>query len=44
MFIFEKEHVSGGGAEREGDRGSVVGSVPTAESPMKGSNSRTVRS
>ena len=37
-------HVSGGGAEREGDRRTEVGSVLTAESPMQGLNSGTVRS
>ena len=30
--------MSGGRAEREGDRGSEVGSVLTAESPMQGLN------
>ena len=48
MFIFERESVSmrgqGGGAEREGDRGSEVGFVLTAESPTWGSNTQTVRS
>ena len=39
----ETEHKQGG-AEREGDRGSEAGSVPTAEGPMLGSNSRTLRS
>ena len=40
MFIFERESereyvcMSGGGAEREGDRESEAGSVLTAESPM----------
>ena len=32
------------GREREGARGSKVGSAMTAESPMQGSNSPTVRS
>ena len=36
--------MSGGGAKREVDRGSEAGSVPTAESPMWGLNSQTVRS
>ena len=37
--------MGGGGAEREGDRGSEAGSVLTAESQlMWGSNSGTVRS
>ena len=34
----ERERTSGGGAEREEDRGPYVGSVLTAESPMRGSN------
>ena len=42
LFIFEREW--GRDREREGDRGSEVGSVLTVESPMQGSNSRTVRS
>ena len=46
MFIFEREResVSEGGAESEGDRGSEAGSVLTADNPMHGSNSKTVRS
>ena len=41
----ERVHVQVGRvAEREGDRGSEVGSVLTAESLMRGSNSGTVRS
>ena len=36
--------MSGGGAEREGDRGSEAGSALTAESLMWGLNSRTARS
>ena len=43
MFIFESESVSGGGAEKEGDRGSKVGSMLTAE-PYAGPNSQTTRS
>ena len=48
MFIFERRrksmHVNRGEAEREGDRGSEAGSVLTADNPMHGSNSKTVRS
>ena len=47
MFIErerESERASGGGAERERDRESEVGSVLTAERPMWGLNSRTMRS
>ena len=40
----ERERVSKGGVEREGDRESEAGSVLIAETPMPGSNSRTVRS
>ena len=36
--------MSGGGAEREEDRGSKAGSALTAQSPMKGSNPRTANS
>ena len=52
MFIFERErereiaasiHVWGRAGVR-GDRRSQAGSLLTAESPMWGSNSRTVRS
>ena len=32
------------GAERNGDRGLKAGSMLTAESPMQGLNSQTVRS
>ena len=35
--------MSRGGAEREGDRESQAGRALTAVSPMRGSNSRTVR-
>ena len=46
VFIFEgkRESMSGEGPEIEQDRGSKVGSVLTAESPTRGSNSRTMRS
>ena len=44
LFIFERQRVSRGGAEREGDRGSEAGSALTATSPMRGSNSPTERS
>ena len=45
MFIlFLRESMSGGGAEREGDRGSEAGSELTAGSPTQGSSSRIVRS
>ena len=37
----ERECVSGARVEREADRGSRVGSVPTAASPMWGLNSQT---
>ena len=39
----KRERMSREGAEREGDRGSEAGSLLTAESPMWGSNPRTVR-
>ena len=42
--IQNKLHESGGGADREADRGSEVGSALTVESPMQVSNSLTVRS
>ena len=38
------ERAQAGKGQREGDRGSEAGSVLTAESPMWGLNSRTVRS
>ena len=44
LFIFERVSKSQEGAEREGDRGSEVDSVLSAESPMRGSNSHTLRS
>ena len=40
----ERERESREGAEREGDSKSEVSFVLTAEIPMLGSNSRTVRS
>ena len=42
MFIFDR--VSRGGAEKGGYRGSKAGSVLTADSPMWGLKSQTVRS
>ena len=49
FILREREHVSkhaqvGWGAKREGDRESQVGSSPSTQSPMWGSNSRTMRS
>ena len=50
MFIFERERererdtASRGGAEREGDRGSKVGSTLTAKNWVQGSNPQTARS
>ena len=43
MFIYfwERQSVSGGGAESEGDAESETGSKPAAESLMWGSNSPT---
>ena len=38
LFIFERQSVSRGGAEREKDRGSEAGSALTADSPTWGSN------
>ena len=43
-FIFERELMSRGGAERRGDRGSEAGSALSAQIPMRGSSPRTVRS
>ena len=46
-FIYlerETERVSGGGTETEGDREPQAGSAPSAQSPMRGSNSQTVGS
>lgn len=43
MFINFWEKVSTAGTEREGDRGSKAGSVLLADSPMWGSDSRTMR-
>ena len=50
MFIYfserererKRQSVSGGGAERQGDRGSEMSSSLTVASQMQGSNSRTV--
>ena len=39
LFIFERERAEEG--QREGDRGSEVGSVLTSENPMWGSNLQT---
>ena len=47
LFSFERERAhthEQGGAERKGDRGSKAGPPLTAVSPMRGSNSQTVRS
>ena len=44
IFIFEGDSVSGGGAEREGDRGSKLGSALTANSPMWGLSLQMARS
>ena len=50
MFIYfwdrERQSMNGGGAEREGDTESETGSgsEPSAQSPTRGSNSRTARS
>ena len=40
LFLREREREQG--AEEGGDRGSEAGSLLTAESPMQGSNSRTM--
>ena len=46
LFLRERQSVSGGGAEREGDTESEAGSrlELSAQSPTRGSNSRTARS
>ena len=47
MFIFERESMREGGAEREGhtDLKQAPGSeLSSAQSPMRGLNSQTVRS
>ena len=45
MFTLrEREHARVGEGQRDGDRGSKVGSALTAESSMQGSNSQTARS
>ena len=38
MFIYFLGREQGRGREREGNRGSEVGSMLTAESPIQGSN------
>ena len=43
-YLFMFGRVQAGEGQREGDRGSEVGSVPTAVDPMWDSNPRTVRS
>ena len=40
----ERAHMSRGGTEKEGNRGSEAGSMLTAESPSQGSNSQIARS
>ena len=48
MFIYvfqrERERENKLGAEREGDRESQAGSMPSVQSPMQGSNPQTMRS
>ena len=44
MHERERERMSRGGAEREGDRGSEAGSALSPQSPTRGSNSQTTRS
>ena len=44
MFVFERQNVNRGGAEREGDTESETGSELSSQSPMGGSNLQTVRS
>ena len=45
LFIFERQSVSMGGAEREGNTESEApGSELSAQSPTRGSNPQTVRS
>ena len=43
VYLFKRQresaHVSGGGAEREGERESQAGSALSAQSPMQGLNS-----
>ena len=43
LFLKQRESMNRGGAEREGDRGSEMGPVLTAESLMRGLNSQTMR-
>ena len=40
----ERQSISGGGAERDGDIESEAGSKLSAQSPTQGSNPRTARS
>ena len=40
---FERDRVSGGGTEEEGERESQAGSTLTVQSPMEGLNPRNVR-
>ena len=44
LISSERERTSRGGAERERDQRSEAGSVLTADSPTRGSNSRNARS
>ena len=46
MFIFERQRqsMSRGGTEREGDKESEAGCELSAQSLMRGSNPQTVRS
>ena len=44
LFLRERDRKLMGGVEREGDRGSEAGSKLTAEGPMQGLNSQTLRS
>ena len=44
FIYFERERMTRGGAEREGERESQAGSAPSVQSPMWGSNPRTVKS
>ena len=44
LFLRERESTSVGEAQTDGDRGFEAGSMLTAESPMWGSNSQTMRS
>ena len=44
MLIFLRKSMSGGGAERQRNRGSKAGSGLTTVSPIRGLNPLTVRS